>query len=57
MEKQCLSSSDGYHAIRMSPEEVAKYIEEELLKGRKGPEVLKEVQDCQYCKYCGKPIW
>jgi len=57
MGKQCLSSPDGYHAIRMSPEEVAKYIREELLKGRGRAELLEEVKDCQYCMYCGKPIW
>jgi hypothetical protein len=47
----------GGHAIRMSPEEVSEYIKKELLKGRKYEDVVKEVEDCQFCIYCGEAIW
>jgi len=53
----CPESPNGMHAVRMGPESVSKYIIQELRKGRKLQEILKDVEDCQFCIYCGEPIW
>jgi len=57
MSKCPANPSGGGHAIRMGPEGVAEYIRKELCKGRRYEDVLKEVDDCQYCIYCGEAIW
>jgi len=54
---KCLKSPNGKHAIRMGPEGVSEYITKELAKGRRYADVVKEVQDCQFCIYCGEAIW
>jgi len=47
----------GRKRKRVGPESVSKYITQELRKGRKLQEILKDVEDCQFCIYCGEPIW
>jgi len=54
---KCSKSPNGTHAVRMGPESVSKYITQELRKGRKLQEILRDVEDCQFCIYCGEPIW